>query len=53
MFFTVPEVAGRSYEEIDELFDEKTPTRKFAQTKTRVQLRKEEDDMTRAAQATQ
>lgn len=38
MFFTVPEVRGRTYEELDELFDAKTPTRQFPQTKTRHQL---------------
>jgi hypothetical protein len=42
IFFTVPEVAGRTYEDIDELFDNKTPTRKFATTKTRSQLAREE-----------
>lgn len=53
MFFTIPEVAGRSYEEIDQLFEEKTPTRKFATTKTRVQLKKEEEDANTDAQAAQ
>lgn len=52
IFFTIPEVAGRSYEEIDELFENKTPTRKFAVTKTRVQIQKEEE-MARAAEAPQ
>jgi len=63
MFFTVPEVAvsatsinsdrmlnyqGRSYEEIDELFENKTPTRQFATTKTKAQLAKEEFDLAQA-----
>lgn len=43
MFFTVPEVAGRTYEEIDELFDAKVPTRQFAAYKTRVQIAREEE----------
>lgn len=43
MFFTIPEVAGRSYEEIDELFENNTPTRKFATTKTRVQIQREQE----------
>lgn len=38
MFFTVPEVKGRTYEDLDELFDAKTPTRQFAITKTTRQL---------------
>lgn len=41
MFLTVPEVAGRSYEEIDELFENKTPTRMFRLAKTEVQLERE------------
>lgn len=51
IFFTVPEVAGRSYEEIDELFEAKTPTRQFATTKTRVQMQREEEEMGRVTQA--
>jgi len=43
IFFTVPEVAGRTYEEIDELFERKVKTRQFAKTKTRVQLAKEQE----------
>lgn len=39
---------GRSYEEIDELFENKTPTRQFATTKTKVQLAKEELDLAQA-----
>lgn len=39
---------GRSYEEIDELFESKTPTRQFATTKTKAQLAKEEFDLAQA-----
>lgn len=30
VFFFVPETKGRSLEQLDELFDKKVPTRKFA-----------------------
>ena len=41
MFFFVPETKGRTYQELDELFEKKTPTRKFAQTKTARDLENE------------
>lgn len=44
MYFTVPEVAGRTYEEIDELFEEGVPTRQFKQYRTRVQIAEEGED---------
>jgi hypothetical protein len=43
---------GRSYEDIDELFANHTPTRQFATTKTKSQLAKEELDLVQATQAT-
>jgi hypothetical protein len=49
MFLTVPEVRGREYEELDELFEAKTPTRKFPETKTRKQLAAEADREARGA----
>jgi SP family general alpha glucoside:H+ symporter-like MFS transporter len=42
MYFIVPEVRGRTYEELDELFDARVPARKFASTKTKKQLLAEE-----------
>ncbi len=37
-YFTVPETKGRTYAELDELFEENVPTRKFGQYKTKVQI---------------
>ncbi|KAI0461616.1 hypothetical protein LJB42_000915 [Komagataella kurtzmanii] len=37
-FFYLPETAGRSFEEIDEMFNEKIPIRKFKGHKCRVQI---------------
>ena len=42
MFFTVPEVKGRSYQDLDELFEAQTPSRQFDSVKTSAQLAKEE-----------
>ena len=44
MFFTVPEVRGRTYEDLDELFEARVPTRKFPQTKTKAQLEREREE---------
>jgi len=41
IFLYVPEVKGRTYEDLDELFAAKVPTRKFAQTKTKRQIEAE------------
>ena len=38
MFFMVPETKGRTYEELDELFESRVPARKFPQTKTKRDL---------------
>lgn len=40
-YFTVPETTGRSFQELDELFEARTPSRKFKQTKTTVQIAEE------------
>ena len=37
VFFFVPELKGRSYEELDELFERRIPTRRFASTQTEAQ----------------
>jgi hypothetical protein len=38
----VPETKGRSYTDLDELFERKIPAWKFAETKTRADLEREE-----------
>ncbi|CAK7204310.1 hypothetical protein SEUCBS139899_007065 [Sporothrix eucalyptigena] len=37
-YFTIPETTGRSYQELDELFEARTPARKFRSTLTTVQI---------------
>lgn len=40
-YFTIPETKGRTYSELDELFERRISSRKFAETKTEVDLMRE------------
>lgn len=37
VYFVIPETKGRTYAELDELFERRIPARKFKQTHTEVQ----------------
>lgn len=41
LFFFQPETSGRSYQELDEIFSNGVPSRKFKSYKTTVQVQKE------------
>jgi hypothetical protein len=42
MYFTVPEVTGRTFDDLNELFERKIPARKFASTKVDRHLTEQE-----------
>lgn len=41
-YFMIPETKGRSYLELDELFERKISARKFSETTTQVDIAKKE-----------